>query len=104
MIPVLVTPEGVAVQDTADIVDHVERVESGPSVFPAGPVQKLASLLLELYADEWLIIPATHYRWTYNEAWIVGEFGRFRGSASARIRLPESRRIMKASWLIIPRI
>ena len=76
VIPVLLTPDGLAVQDTADIIDHVEKAEAGPSVFPAGAVQKLASLLLELYADEWLIIPAMHYRWSYNEPWIIGEFGR----------------------------
>jgi glutathione S-transferase len=76
VIPILMTPDDVAVQDTADIIDHVEKAESGPSVFPNGPVQKLASLLLELYADEWLIIPAMHYRWNYNEAWIVEELGR----------------------------
>jgi glutathione S-transferase len=76
VIPVLITPDGLAVQDSADIIDYVERAEAGPSVFPDGPVQNLASFLLELYADEWLIIPAMHYRWNYNEAWIVQEFGR----------------------------
>jgi glutathione S-transferase len=76
VIPVLLTPGNVAVQDTADIIDHVETAESGPSVFPDGPVQRLASLLLELYADEWLVIPAMHYRWNYNEAWIIEELGR----------------------------
>ncbi len=76
VIPILETPDGVVVQDTADIIDHVEKAESGPSVFPDGPVQRLASLLLELYADEWLVIPAMHYRWNYNEPWIVTELGR----------------------------
>jgi glutathione S-transferase len=76
VIPILLTPGDQAVQDTADIIDTVERAEPGPSVYPDGPVQKLASLLLELYADEWLVIPAMHYRWTYNEAWITGELGR----------------------------
>ena len=37
--------------------------------------QRLAALLLELYGDEWLLIPAMHYRWTYNEDWAYGEFG-----------------------------
>src|SRR5215510_7357381 len=60
VIPILITPDGETVQDSADIIDHVDRAEPGPSVFPDGPVQKLASLLLELYADEWLVIPAMH--------------------------------------------
>lgn len=76
VIPVLLTPDDKAVQDTADIIDYVEHAEKGPSVYPDSPVQKLASLLLELYADEWLVIPAMHYRWNYNEAWVTKEFGR----------------------------
>lgn len=76
VIPVLLTADNETVQDTADIIDYVERHERGPSVFPAGPVQKLASLLMQLYADEWLVLPAMHYRWTYNTDWILEEFGR----------------------------
>ncbi len=39
-------------------------------------MQEFVSLLLELYADEWLIIPAMHYRWSHDDSWIVQEFGR----------------------------
>lgn len=83
VIPVLLTPDNQTLQDTADIIDYVERAESGPSAYPKGPLQKLVSLLLELYADEWLIIPATHYRWAYNEAWIVEDFGRTASPSAA---------------------
>jgi glutathione S-transferase len=76
IIPILLTPDNQAIQDSADIIDHVERAVPGASAYPKGAVQKLVSLLLELYADEWLVIPAIHYRWTYNEAWIIEEFGR----------------------------
>lgn len=76
VVPVLLTPDNQTIQDTADIIDYIERAEPGPSAYPEGPVQKLVSLLLELYADEWLVIPATHYRWSYNEAWIIEDFGR----------------------------
>ncbi|MDP3736626.1 MAG: glutathione S-transferase family protein [Hyphomonadaceae bacterium] len=84
VIPILLTPDGQAIQDTADIIDHIERSVPGASVYPPGPVQKLASLLLELYADEWLVIPAMHYRWNYNEAWIIGEFGRTAAPGASR--------------------
>lgn len=90
IIPILLTPDNQAIQDTADILDHVERAVPGPSAYPPGPVQKLASLLFELYADEWLVIPATHYRWRYNEAWIVEEFGK---TASPNASRDEQRRI-----------
>jgi glutathione S-transferase len=84
VIPILLTPDNRTIQDTADIIDHVEKVQPAPPVYPAGPVQKLASLLLELYADEWLVIPAMHYRWSYNEAWIVEEFGRIAAPRAPR--------------------
>lgn len=84
VIPILLTPDGQAIQDTAEIIDHIERAEPGVPVYPAGPVQKLASLLLELYADEWLVIPAMHYRWNYNEAWIIEEFGRTAAPSAPR--------------------
>ena len=84
VVPVLLTPDNQTIQDTADIIDHIERAEPGPSAYPAGPIQKLVSLLLELYADEWLVIPATHYRWTYNEAWITEDLGRTASPAASR--------------------
>lgn len=76
VIPVLQAPNGTIVQDTVDIIAHVEAATPGPSVMPKGPIQQLVSLLLQLYADEWLTIPAMHYRWNYNEEWIYSEFGR----------------------------
>ncbi|PHR60031.1 MAG: glutathione S-transferase [Robiginitomaculum sp.] len=75
VIPVLITPDDQTVQDTSDIIDYVEKCEPGPSVYPDGPVQKLAALILELFGDEWLLISAMHYRWTYNEDFAYQEFG-----------------------------
>lgn len=76
VIPVVLTPDGAALQDSADIIGHFEAALPAPSVYPAGAVQRLAALLFQLYGDEWLILPAMHYRWNYNEDWIYGEFGR----------------------------
>lgn len=79
VVPVLLhddgSEHGVAVQDTTEIIDYVEAHEPGPSVYPDGPVQKLAALILELFGDEWLVIPAMHYRWAYNRDFAQGEFG-----------------------------
>ena len=47
-------------------------------------MQELVSRLLELYADEWLVIPAMHYRWSYNDDWIVEEFGRIAAPGATR--------------------
>jgi len=76
MIPVLETPEGDLVQDTTEIIDYLEQRFQGPSIYPDNPVQKLNALLLEAYADEWLVIPAMHYRWKYNRDYVLREFGK----------------------------
>jgi glutathione S-transferase len=75
VIPVMVTPNGGTLQDSSDIIDALERAHGGPSVFPAGGTQRLVSALLELYGDEWLVIPAMHYRWHHNRDWAIRAFG-----------------------------
>ena len=79
MIPVLLTPEGEALQDSSVIIDTLEARHPRRSVMPESPRQRLAALLLELYGDEWLLLPAMHYRWNFpeqNRDFIHGEFGR----------------------------
>lgn len=79
VIPVLSTPAGELLQDSTDIIDTLDARHAGrdgvPSVYPAGPLQKLASLMLETYGDEWLVIPAMHYRWHHNREWAIAQFG-----------------------------
>lgn len=76
VIPVMQTPSGELVQDTVDIIQTIEAAHPAPSVHPDGPVQRFVSQLLQTYADQWLVVPAMHYRWNYNEQWIYSEFGR----------------------------
>ncbi|MEM8615720.1 MAG: glutathione S-transferase N-terminal domain-containing protein [Pseudomonadota bacterium] len=76
VIPVVKTPDGRLVQDTSDIIDDIDRHAAGPDALPETPLQAYVSLLLQLFADEWLTLPAMHYRWNHNEAWIYGEFGK----------------------------
>ncbi|EAQ28747.1 glutathione S-transferase [Erythrobacter sp. NAP1] len=76
VIPVVKLEDGTILQDTTVIIDHFEAASEGPSVYPQTPRQLLAALLLETYGDEWLVIPAMHYRWNYNEQWVYGEFGK----------------------------
>lgn len=75
VMPVLVAPDDTTVQDTTDIIDYVEAHAPGPSVYPSGAKQKLAALILELFGDEWLLIAAMYYRWTFNEEFAYREFG-----------------------------
>lgn len=77
VIPVMKSPGGYIIQDTADIIAYVEQsIDAAPSAYPEGEVQKFVAELIHLYADEWLVLPAMHYRWNYNEDWTYGEFGR----------------------------
>ncbi len=77
--PVIRTPDGRIVQDTADIIDFLERegYARSPST-PQTPLQKLVALILDLFGGEGLVRPAMHYRWSYraeNEAFLRHEFG-----------------------------
>lgn len=77
-IPILITDQDEAIQDTTEIIDHLERRYPQAGVYPRTPKQNLVSLLLETYGDEWLVIPAMHYRWNKeeNRAFAIAEFGR----------------------------
>ncbi|MGB5092263.1 MAG: glutathione S-transferase [Parvibaculum sp.] len=75
VIPVVITPEDETLQDSSDIIDELERRFPEAPVMPSMPRQRLAALMLEVYGDEWLKIPAMHYRWTKNRDWAIGEFG-----------------------------
>jgi len=78
IVPVVATPDGQYVQDSSDIIDFLEQRYPIRPVYPSTPKQCLAALLLEQLADEWLIIPAMHYRWNfpdYNQAYLEKEFG-----------------------------
>lgn len=74
-IPVVITPEDETWQDSTEIYDHLEARHPEPPLFPAGPVQRIAAHLVELYTDEFATAPAMHYRW-----------GSELGEASARAR------------------
>lgn len=77
-IPVVKTEDGEYLQDTTVIIDQLEETTDAPSVYPETPAQKLAALMLEVYGDEWLLIPAMHYRWNFpeqNSQFIYAEFG-----------------------------
>lgn len=76
VIPVLKTPDAEYIQDTADIIAHFEGTSDENSAMPESPLQKFVTYLIQLFADEWMTLPAMHYRWNHNEEWIYGEFGK----------------------------
>ncbi len=68
MIPVVVTPENETWQDSSDILDGLERRFPDVPLYPTTPVQRLVGYLVELYADEFLMLPGLHWRWSFPES------------------------------------
>lgn len=76
IIPVIKTPENEYLQDTTVIIDELESRFPDRSVMPQSPKQLLVSKLFEHYGDEWLLLPAMHYRWNKGqEHYIYSNFG-----------------------------
>ena len=67
-IPVVTTPDGETWQDTSEILDRLEARVPEPALAPPGAFLRVAAALLEVYADEFLILPAMHYRWSFPES------------------------------------
>ena len=84
-IPVLISDDDVAVQDSSAIIEYLERRHPENGITPRGAVQQLVALLIDVYADEWLVLPAMHYRWNVpeNRAFAVAEFGRLSAPAAS---------------------
>ena len=69
-VPQLETPDGTWVQDSSDILDHCEAAHPEVPIAPEperAPRQCLAGYLLELLADEWIVVPAFWERWYFSE-------------------------------------
>jgi glutathione S-transferase len=64
-IPGLQTPEGWFLHDTTPIGLMLNAKYPNRSILPASPVQRIASHLLEDWADEWFGRYAIHSRWCY---------------------------------------
>lgn len=67
-IPVVITDDDQVWQDTSVILDHLEARFPDPPLYPADPVLRVAAYLFELYADEFMVLPAMHYRWSFAES------------------------------------
>lgn len=87
-------------QDTHAIISHLELSLSSSSIaavrpatscsstqqaypmprplLPSCPKAAAASQLLELYGDEWLVLPAMHFRWSFPQQRqrLLYQFGR----------------------------
>ncbi|HFE46080.1 MAG TPA: glutathione S-transferase family protein [Nannocystis exedens] len=76
IMPTVRLPNGTWLQDSSVILDHFEALSPKLSITPSGAVQRLASALIDLFADEWLPMAALHYRWSIpaNKRFALHEF------------------------------
>ena len=105
-VPVVQTPDDEVIQDTTEIIDRIEQAANVRSVYPDDPVQRLVAILLELFGDEWLLIPAMHYRWHYiadNGAELFPQWGRIVAPWAPRpIRAVLGKRLSKPFANMLP--
>ncbi len=76
--PTVELADGTVIQDSSEIIDHLEVRHPERPFYPAGPRQRLAALILEVYADEGLLPAGLHYRWSFretNDPFVIDEFG-----------------------------
>ena len=67
-VPQVMAPDGRWLQDSSEIIDAVEAAHSKRPVVPSRdrPKQRLTSYLVELLADEWMLVYAFWERWHYS--------------------------------------
>jgi len=63
LIPLVVTPDGQAIQDSTPILEKTEAAHPEPSIHPDDPCLAFLSALLEEFGDEWGNKWMFHYRW-----------------------------------------
>ena len=65
LIPLVIAPDGTAMQDSTPLIEKLEGPFPEPPVHPEDPALAFLSALIEEYGDEWVNKPMFHYRWTY---------------------------------------
>jgi glutathione S-transferase len=65
LVPLVITPEGVGLQDSTPILEQLEQRFPAPSIEPPDAALGFLSALIEEYADEWGNKPMFHFRWWY---------------------------------------
>ncbi|MGB8399361.1 glutathione S-transferase family protein [Bradyrhizobium sp.] len=81
IIPLVVTPDGVGIQDSTPIIDQLEKLYPEPSIHPGDPVAQFISALIEEFGDEWGNKWMFHYRWAreVDQRASAGRIARMRG-------------------------
>src|SRR6201989_640456 len=97
IIPLVVTPDGIGIQDSTPIIDWIEKLRPEPSIHPTDTVTNFIAALIEEFGDEWGNKWMFHYRWArdVDQVSAAGRIARMRapnateqehGAFAARVR------------------
>ncbi len=67
LVPLVLTPDGRAIQDSTPIIEQIEAAHPEPSIHPQDPALRFLSELIEEFGDEWGNKWMFHYRWAREE-------------------------------------
>src|SRR3954468_21484929 len=84
IIPLVVAPDGIGIQDSTPVIDGIEKLHPEPSIHPEEPVTRFISALIEEFGDEWGNKWMFHYRWA-RDVDQISSAGRI-----ARMRSPDA--------------
>jgi glutathione S-transferase len=77
-IPQLLTPDGLVIQDSVEILDHLEAKFPKYPAIPSTPAQRIFVHVMELLCSEGLLNLAWQHRWLFEEnlSFVKKDFGR----------------------------
>src|SRR5262245_9019202 len=106
IIPLVVSPDGEAMQDSTPIIEQLEQRFPEPSIHPEDPIATFVSVLLEEFGDEWGNKWMFHYRWAREADQISGSerlaavmFGA-QGEALAKAAAGVRERMVGRVWFV----
>lgn len=67
IIPVLETPQGEIIQDSADIIDHFDLRDPRYPAYPKTPLQRIVAIIIDYYGSQAMLKHAMYYRWCFPE-------------------------------------
>jgi len=107
-VPVLEAPDGSIIQDTSDIIEHLEKRFPDPQLNPSAPVQRTVAALIGAFGSEGMLKPGMHYRWSFlaqQANFLRAEFGRCASASHDRtVRDAAAAPFMQAMQAHLPRL
>ena len=64
-LPQIETTDGEVIQDSTIICDYLESKYPEKSMIPQTPIQLMLAKIIQEFANDFMILPAMHYRWNF---------------------------------------